>query len=267
MKDVDVILNAIDRVRPFPEVVLKAVALLDDPDVPAARVLGIIQYDPVITMRLLQVCNSAVFGMGRRVHSLHQALVLLGNQGMMRMLVTFGALDYLKDPMTQTLLKEMKKPEDFTVFTGGLLHDIGKILLSEYAGRKYEEIGRLIWEMNHSSLEAEQMVLGIDHARLGGLLGERWNLPDTIVTIIANHHEPVHPDRDSVPVCLVHLANVLCLQLGIGAGDRGLASRTAPDLIRRLEWSPKQMDACVSSFWSDLGKVKALMEIAGAGEA
>jgi putative nucleotidyltransferase with HDIG domain len=287
MKDVDAVLNSIDRVRPFPEVVQKAMVLLEDPDVPAGQVLGTIQYDPVITMRLLQVCNSAIFGMHRKVHSLQQGLVLLGNQGMMRLLVAFGALDYLKDAMpgyglqrgelwdhavacatmTQTLLKEMDKPEDYTVFTGGLLHDIGKILLSEYAGRKYEEIARLIWEHDHSSIEAERLVLGIDHAQLGGILSERWNLPDTIVTIIARHHEPVHPDQDSMSVCLVHLANVLCLQLGIGAGDRGLASRAAPDFIRLLGWSPKQLDVSVASFWSDLEKVKALMEIPRAGEA
>jgi putative nucleotidyltransferase with HDIG domain len=283
----DPILEAMDKVKPFPQVVLKTLKLLEDPDVPASRLLEVIQYDPVVTLRLLQVCNSALFGFRRKVESLQQALVLLGNQGMVRLLVTFGALELMRDPLpgyglereelwhhsvacatlSQALLREVKHPEDPMVFTGALLHDVGKILLNEYAGKKYGEISIMVAEQQRSALEAEREVLGIDHAQLGGLLGERWNLPCSIVTMIARHHEPVHPRQDPMAVCLVHLANIMCVQMGIGAGARGLASRPAPDLLRELGWSPRTMDACISAGWCELERVRALMGLPQNGRA
>ncbi len=287
MSPAEPILEAMDRVKPFPQVVLKALSLLQDPDVPASKLLEVIRYDPVITMRLLQVCNSALFGFRRRVESLQQALVLLGNQGMVRLLVTFGALDLLRDPLpgyglqreelwhhsvacatlTQSFLKQFNRPQDTMVFTGALLHDVGKILLNEYAGRKYSEIDRVMAQRNLSALEAEKEVLGIDHAELGGLLGERWNLPSNIVNMIARHHEPVHPEKDSLATCLVHLANVMCVQMGIGAGDRGLASRPAPDLLLALGWSGRTLEACVSDCWCELERIRALIGISQNGRA
>lgn len=287
MSPAEPILEAMDKVKPFPQVVLKALNLLQDPEVPASKLLEVIQYDPVITLRLLQVCNSALFGFRRKVESLHQALVLLGNQGMVRLLVTFGALDLLRDPLpgyglereelwhhsvacatlTQTLLKEVKHPEDTMIFTGALLHDVGKILLNEYAGKKYSEISVLVAEKDLSALEAEKEVLGIDHAQLGGLLGERWNLPPGIVAMIARHHEPVHPEKDPLAVCLVHLANIVCVQMGIGAGARGLASRAAPDLLSALGWSPRTLDACVSDCWCEMERIRTLIGIPQNGRA
>lgn len=281
MSGTEQILEAMDRVRPFSQVVVRALQLLDDPDVPASRLLEVIQYDPVITLRLLQVCNSAMFGLRRKVESLQQAMVLLGNQAMVRLLVTFGALDMMKDPLqgyglergelwhhavacailSQTFLREINHPEDHTVFTGAILHDVGKILLNEYAGKQYAEISQMVREHDRSSLEAEREVLGIDHAHLGRLLGERWNLPQSIIVVIARHHDPVHPDRDPMSVCLVHLANLVCVQLGIGAGSRGLAARPSPELLAALGWSPRKLDACVSAFWCELERVLALMEM------
>ncbi|MGQ9859479.1 MAG: HDOD domain-containing protein [Thermodesulfobacteriota bacterium] len=280
MSQADQILEAMDRVRPFPQVVVRALQLLDDPDVPARRLLEVIQYDPVITLRLLQVCNSAMFGLRRKVESLQQAMVLLGNQAMVRLLITFGALDMLKDPLpgyglergelwehavacatlSQSMLKELNHPEDHVVFTGAILHDVGKILLNEYAGRQCVQISKMVMEEDRSALEAEREVLGIDHAQLGRILAERWNLPQSILLIIGRHHEPVHPQRDPMSVCLVHLANLVCLQLGIGAGSRGLAARPSPELLGALGWSPRKIESCVSTFWCDMERVKALMD-------
>jgi putative nucleotidyltransferase with HDIG domain len=287
MKDTDAILSAIERVSPFPEVVMKAVALLQDPDVSAAKLLEVIQYDPVITMRLLQVCNSAIFALRRKVDSLKNALFILGNDGMLRLLITFGALEMLKHEMpgyglrrgelwdhavacaimSQTLLRSMDCDEDNALFTGALLHDVGKIVLNEYVGKEYEEIMQEVRSLSHSCLEAEREVIGMDHAQVGSLLAERWQFPETIISIIGRHHEPVHPSRDPLSICLVHLANLLCAQMGIGAGDQGLFNRSAPNLIQSLGWSPRNLDQCISILWTELEKVRDLMDLARTNEA
>ncbi len=283
----DKILDTMDKIKPFPQVVVKVLHLLEDPDIPASRIMEVVRYDPVITMRLLQVCNSALFGLKRRVESLQQAMIILGSQAMMRLIVAFGALDLLKDPLpgyglergelldhsvacatlSQSLLKELNFPEDHSVFTGAILHDVGKLVLNEYAGEQYWEISRMVDEEGQSAIEAERAVLGVDHAQIGAQLAQRWNLPQSIVLVILKHHESVSPERDPLAVCLVHLANVMCVQLGIGAGTRGLASRPSQDLVQSLGWSPKKLDVCLSAFWCELERARSLLNLPSEGRA
>jgi putative nucleotidyltransferase with HDIG domain len=285
MKDIQGILKSIDQVPPFSQAALQAMALLEDPEVPATKVVAVIQYDPIITLRVLQICNSAAFGLRTEVDSLQHALVILGNNDMVRILATSGALDFLDGEwrgyglkqgelwehaiacalMSQILLRAKGLPEGHALFTGALLHDIGKIVLSQYAEKEYQEILNLVRTRDYSSLEAEQEILGIDHAEVGGLLGKRWKLPDNIVTIIRHHHDSVDPANDPMPLCLAHLANLLCLQMGIGTGDRGLASRPAPNLIKALGWSAETLDACVSSAWLEFEKAKDIVGLSGVG--
>jgi len=281
------ILDTMDRIKPFPQVVVKVLHLLEDPDIPASRIMEVVRYDPVITMRLLQVCNSALFGLKRRVESLQQAMIILGSQAMMRLIVAFGALDLLRTPLSgyglergelldhsvacatlsQSLLKELNFPEDHAVFTGAILHDVGKLVLNEYAGEQYREISKMVDEEGQSAIEAERAVLGVDHAQIGAQLAQRWNLPQSIVLVILKHHESVSPEKDPMAVCLVHLANVMCVQLGIGAGTRGLASRPSQDLVQSLGWSPKKLDACLSAFWGELERARSLLNLPSEGRA
>lgn len=281
MKNLDSITDTLDRVRPFPQVVVKVLHMLEDPDIPASKIVEVIQYDPVITMRLLQVCNSAMFAVRRKVESLQQAMMLLGNQAMVRLLIAFGALETLKDPLpgyglergellehaiacatlSQILLKDIKRPEDHCTFTGAVLHDVGKIVLNEFAGSEYKEISRMVEERGTSGLEAERQVLGVDHAELGAELARRWNLPESITVIIGRHHDQVDPSRDPLALCLVHLANVLCVQLGIGTGVRGLASKPSTAVIDGLGWTPRRLDGCLSAFWCELERVRNLLSL------
>lgn len=286
MKDLDAILAAVDRARPFPDVVLKAMRLLEEPDIPAWKVVEVIQYDPVITMRVLRVCNSAAMGLRQRVDTVQKALMILGSQSMMRILASFAALEMLSPgldgygleqgemwhhavacaSMTQILLTAMDQPGDLSVFTGGLLHDVGKVVLNEYVRRHGDEIARLIYRMECSSPEAEADLIGMDHAEAGALLAERWRFPSNITTMIRRHHEAVHPSRDPIAVCLVHLSNVLCLQMGIGTGGQGMAVRSAPKLIEALGLTPRLMDSWASSLWSELDKVRKIMDTSWKGD-
>jgi putative nucleotidyltransferase with HDIG domain len=281
MRDIQEISNTIDKIPPFSQAVLRAMALPEDADVPATKVVEVIQYDPIITLRVLQICNSAAFGLPQEVDSLQHALVILGNHDMMRILATSGALDFLDGEwggyglqngelwehaiacslMSQVLLTTMGMDEDHALFTGALLHDVGKIVLSQYAEREYKEIVNLVENQDYSSLEAENKIIGIDHAEVGSLLGERWQLPQNIVSIIRHHHDPVNPANDPMPLCLAHLANLLCIQMGIGTGNRGLASRSAPDLVEALGWSTETLDACISSAWSKFEQAKDIVGI------
>ena len=287
MPDIQQILNAIERVKPFPNVVLKAMNMLRDPYIPVTKLVEVIQYDPIITMRVLKICNSAYFGLRKKVESLSHALVLLGNDQTRRVLMTSGALEFLDGQysgygldqgelwrhavavalMSQVLMRGMGLPEDHGLFTGAILHDVGKTILNAYADKESQKILHNVWSNSVSALEAERQILGIDHAQVGSLLAERWQFPENIIEIIGRHHDPVDPDKDSPALCMAHLANLLCLQMGIGVGDRGLATRSAPAVIKALGWSPEILEACISFFWSEYSEVEAFFSLAGTSES
>jgi putative nucleotidyltransferase with HDIG domain len=105
------------------------------------------------------------------------------------------------------------------LFTVGLLHDIGKIVLNEYVAAEYAEIVRVVRQEQLTFLEAERRVLGVTHAEVGEEVAKRWELPDPIPVCIRYHHEPAELPTPDPTVDIVHLADAVCLLMGIGGGD------------------------------------------------
>jgi putative nucleotidyltransferase with HDIG domain len=126
-------------------------------------------------------------------------------------------------------------------FTGGLLHDIGKIVLDVFLKRRYHEVRSKV-EAGSTFQDAERMVLGIEHAELGSHMAERWGFPESLVRMIGHHH---HPDEcaEEVDLCsMVHLADALSHWLGIGLGRPGLAVRFDSSAVRRFGFKPEDLD-------------------------
>jgi putative nucleotidyltransferase with HDIG domain len=275
------ILRAIQQVPPFPQVVIKALVLLEKPEVPASELVEVLRYDPVITARVLRLCNSAAFGLQVPVESLQQALVMLGNQQMMKILAASGAMDLLRGEikgygleegelwrhsvacalMAQILHRVAGMEERPVVFTSALLHDIGKVVLNRFSQEEYREILARV-RRHCSAIEAEREVLGTDHAEIGGLLAQEWNFPEEIALVIQGHHRDVVPGEDPWILCLVHLANILCIQMGIGTGDLGMASRSSPEVVRAMGWTSRDLEGFLSSCWEELQEVQDLLELA-----
>ena len=79
--------------------------------------------------------------------------------------------------MSQILAKKILKREDPQLFTAALLHDIGKIILGEFVSEKYHEIKNSMSVRSCSFLEAEEEVLGMNHAGIGGVITAAWHFP------------------------------------------------------------------------------------------
>ncbi len=86
--------------------------------------------------------------------------------------------------------------------------------------------------------EAERQVLGFDHAQVGGLVMEQWNLPEAYSYITAYHHTPWDLPADQSAfqpvVDIVHVANAMCIMLGVGIGADGMQYNISPDSLERL---------------------------------
>ncbi|MCK4488224.1 MAG: HDOD domain-containing protein, partial [Desulfobacterales bacterium] len=204
MMDIEAIIKSIKKLPPFPDVATKALKILDDPDASADQLISIIQYDQAITANVLKLCNSAYYGLRRKVRSLREGLVLLGNAELKNIILASTVVKFFHKEnkgydlargelwrhavatgiISKIISDRVTESEPPSLFTAALLHDIGKVVLGSFVDRYFEQIIALVKEGEHSFLEAERKMLGIDHAEVGAKVAESWNFPEDIVQAI-----------------------------------------------------------------------------------
>jgi putative nucleotidyltransferase with HDIG domain len=196
------------------ETARKLVVQLNQPDLHRDELVETVRCDNVLTAKLLRACNSANSGVREPVLSVDQALFLLGDNMIFRMVCAIGfkgslgaaAPGYeteanglwvhsLNTGIGAEYLAEVKSYGNFlpsTAFTAGLLHDIGKSVISKVLTPKARaDIRSKMTGQSLSRVEAEKAVLGADHCEVGACLLKRWSLPELIVEAVADHHSPV----------------------------------------------------------------------------
>ena len=270
---VERIINSIDRLSPFPLVAMKVISMARDENISMKEIAKVVQYEPSITANVLKWCNSPFFGLRRKITSIHEALVYLGAKHLIEIVILSSCAPYLDKNvvgygleqgelwrhsvacaiLSQILAKKVGYQEKTLLFTGGLLHDIGKIVLSEFVKEALLKI-RILIARGKDFLEAEREVLGMDHAELGAKIGEKWNFPEEILRVIAYHHRP--EETKDPAVALVHIADVGVLMLGIGAGVDGLAYKAKDEAYKLLGLKEKDLMSCMADLWAELEKIE-----------
>jgi len=255
------ILEKVDALPPFPAVIHKALTLLQDPLVSAERIVEVVRYDQSITANVLKVCNSALLGGTQRVSSLKDALVRIGNRPLIRVILSAGGSDVLQKEvpgydlergalwrhsilcalLCESLCEVAGYDRKDKAFTAGLLHDVGKVVLSEFVGREYGKIRDAALAANFTFLDAESGILGVNHAEAGGRIGEKWNFDAELVNAIRHHHDPAKGDPSAL-LFLMHFSDVLCLTSGIGGGADGLRYNVDHELLRAHGIGPREFD-------------------------
>ena len=251
MKRTREILEKVDALPPFPAVIHKVLTLLQDPLVSADRIVEAVRFDQSITANVLKVCNSALLGGTQRVSSLKDALVRIGNKPLIRVILSVGGSDVLQKEvpgydlergalwrhsilcalLCESLCDVVGYAGKDKAFTAGLLHDVGKVVLSEFVGREYGKIRDAAMAAHFTFLDAESGILGVNHAEAGGRIGEKWNFDAELVNAIRHHHDPAKGDPSAL-LFLTHFADLLCLTSGIGGGADGLRYNVDHELLK-----------------------------------
>lgn len=254
--------------------------MLQDPEVEMSDLVDALEYDPGLTANALRWANSAYFGGRHEITSIRDAVVRLGMKRMNQLVMTSimaplaghaiqgydlapGALLHhsIAVAIGATELAKALAIEipDFT-FTAGLLQDIGKIVLGMFVEVATGPILLAAAQDKLSFDEAERSILGIDHAEVGSILLDRWNIPKPIVDVVRWHHQPKLYTGDNVALDLVHLAGVLSLGCGLGAGIDGLQYRPDRSVLSRLHMKPLETEAVVANMLSQLALVQTTLE-------
>ena len=227
--------------------------LLQDDTTNAHEVEEIVRYDPGLTANILKIANSAYFCGPGKAASISQAVMQLGWKRMSQVVIASAICSTMTTPVRGYDLPpgelwrqavastvaadvlawahDLEKPDE--LFTAALLHDIGKLVMGEYVASFYEEID-MAAARGIPFQEAEREVLGTDHAEVGAMILQNWNLPARIVEAVRFHHEPDATPAPNILTDLVHLGDMACLLIGIGLGNDGVQYKPSLGATARI---------------------------------
>ncbi|HOX25434.1 MAG TPA: HDOD domain-containing protein [Candidatus Krumholzibacteria bacterium] len=208
-KDLASLVAATPELAAMPATSAQLLKLLEEPDTPGADIVAVIEKDPGLTANLLKLANSAYYGLRREVASARDALVMLGSRTVLTMAFAASMGRLLQMPVTAYrlprgqlwrhclavgLLATRLVPGGGgaggrnRVFTAGVVHDLGKLLLDRPLRERLEVLPQ---DLDADGLvRAERQLLGFDHAEAGAKLAAAWNFPTDLVDVIAGHHAP-----------------------------------------------------------------------------
>lgn len=233
------------------------------------EIIAILKQDGVLSTKVLALCNSAAFELAAPVSSISQAILYMGYEEVHRlvMAVTFGGAlgsnltgyfieegalwrhSLITALLAQTVVRTVPtgQTDPSVAYTAGLIHDIGKLVVSYALDEDKQELIRdLVERGGRSLLEAENEVIGADHAEVGACLLRKWKLPDVLVDAVANHHNPPVEPRLELS-SIVHVADMIAHESGSSPGWSSYALRTNEAVVEAMGLTEEHVEVLIIS--------------------
>ncbi len=276
------IVDRLDQLAPIPPIANQIMALAENPDSSLSEIADLILHDPAITANLLKTCNSAYFGLTRKVDSVQDAIALVGLDHVVQLVMLGSVSQNYKKGVEGYGLGEGElwrhavssayaakalavrfgaSKNKHLVFTAALLKDIGKLILGRFVAFSFEQINILVNAQGHSFNDAEKKILGLNHEELGALLGEKWRFSEKLVYIIGHHHLSDESARQDLETSLVYLADIICMMMGVGTGADGLSYRFYSDVLKRLALSEKDFQGIMAATAENQQRIEYLLNL------
>jgi HD-like signal output (HDOD) protein len=212
----------------LPAVAMEVVEMVDDPKISAAQLGKLISSDQALTGKVLKIANSPFYGFPKKISTIDFAIIILGFDALKEIVISISLISSLQKKADQyfdtkkfwdhailsgviarRLARDLGYRVSGEVFVGALLHDMGISVLHRYFLNEFKRIIDIAKETDLSFIEAEESVLGVTHAEIGGWLAKRWNLPDHLTEAVSKHHIPSESSTNPELVALIHMADVI----------------------------------------------------------
>jgi putative nucleotidyltransferase with HDIG domain len=223
------IVKEIETLPQFPDNIVALQKLIADPNADIANIAREISVDPTMTADLLKLVNSAQFMLPKRVDNIVEAVKLVGIKAVGNLLYSYGTQKILGEKYSEMrsmwqhayraafyayyIAKSFKKKKELLddVYVGGILHDLGQIVVASLHPDLLERITKVCREKGIPARMLENFFVGLNHAEVGALIAKKWNFPEQLVAAIRYHHDPLQaPDDVRDAVYCVYLANAIC---------------------------------------------------------
>jgi putative nucleotidyltransferase with HDIG domain len=263
----------------LPDVYLRIDRLLNDPNSSTSEIAGAIKQDASFTVRLLRVANSALYRFPSSVETVEKAVLIIGTgrvrdlalsmsvarsfAGLPNDLVSmenFWRHSLLCALAARRLAGEVRRCDPDALFTAGLLHDIGELILFHRMPEKSREALLMVLDGAGELAvhEAERKVIGFDHSAVGGELARGWSLPALLQECIGHHHDLANATRHPREAALVHLANSFAHMAEVNRPDPAEVDPIDPVAWQRTGLTPESIEPTVRAVQAEIGEIEGL---------
>ena len=263
------VVRRLETLPALPVVAAKIIEIFSGEDPDANEVIKLIETDQAIAMKILKLVNSAYFGLPSRISTIQKAVVMLGSTELRCALLGAAVSDALikslgdaggrgQDDLwkhslgcavcAEKLAGKACPDLQAEAFVGGLLHDVGKLILEDCFPDVSGQIRAEHTEKGIPWLQAEKSILGVDHPTVGKWLAEKWKLPRIFIQAIWMHHHPLSSIQElgfigqKKIIITIHLADILAHEI---MADSFLCHRAAiehKDILEFLDVTPDDLE-------------------------
>lgn len=271
-------LENIEDLPTIPNTLQRVLTSIDEVTTSAQSMEEIIREDPVLTAKILKIANSPYYGLATEVSSIARAVVILGFDEVKNLVIGlsltgafsggihFPGMDgtsvwihsFAVAQASKMVGEIMETLDPDELFTAGLLHDIGRVLMCLYFPEELNEIIALQDEGGLSLNEAEKS-FGLSHTEVGAYLAKKWNLSDMLLNVIRYHHHPQGAGHYETEAAAVFLADELCHALKIGFHHDDQKKILVPkclnfgaDTVKLLAKKLKEQRDAIEESWRDV---------------
>ncbi|MCB1142646.1 MAG: HDOD domain-containing protein [Leptospiraceae bacterium] len=264
MKDqIDLLLKDLTKLPQMSNVVVNVLKLVQDPGVSINDLALEISKDPSITASIIKLSNSAYYRASKPIRTVQESLMTLGIQTVKEIVLLSASKTVLNKDLKGyqleseemwmhslivaelsgkiAIMKKLPIAKDLA-FTSGLLHDIGKVILTQFFPMKLFEIREELKNVNTTFTEIERKHFGYDHQEIGSKVLKIWNFPEELTEVVSYHHNPEKSEKYPVLVSIVHIANTIAIVSGIGIDIGGINQELSPFAMEQTGMTDKDLE-------------------------
>lgn len=252
--------TAVERMPAFPRSVQRILELTRNINCLPKEIVAVIEKDPVMTMKIFKVINSAYYSLPTKITSVGQSVVYLGINTIKNLALGFAAAGILPRmnaagfDIQRYLLHSLvvagvarqlaiqfadDEADPGDCYIAGLLHDFGKVVFAQFLSAEFHDALAYAKEHSLPLHEAERIVIGVDHGVVGARLAKRWTFPGHLIDCIRDHHQPAA--AASAMLDCVRAADQLVRFRDIGDSGNPWRDTEAPAAAARFGDDPENL--------------------------
>lgn len=256
------IMGKIEHLPPMPDTISRVMEMSRSDDYSSGQLADVVCRDPTLAARVLKLCNSGFTGLSQEITSIQKAVLLLGFEMVKNLVFSSFVQSVMASDVegygqtaqslwehslgtatASLVIAEKKMPSiSDTAYTGGLIHDIGKVVLATFMADRFAEVLEKMRKYRIPSHEAEMEILGTTHQEVGGVVAERWRIAEELREAIMHHHSPSDAHVAPELAAIICLGDAICGMYGIGSGIEATDGTLPQDAIALLKISDTELE-------------------------
>lgn len=283
---IDTILKDVEKLPTIKTVAFEVIQLCSDKEVPIPKLVKVVSGDQSLASQILRIANSSFFNYPRTIYSLDRAIVILGFNLLRDIAVSLSIYSVYRNLKTNRQ-SEMKKLWRHAIYTGfalkslaesyapeqkeilyigGLLHDIGKLVLLHILGEDYYLLLEKADQENARMADLEMKYFGFDHAQVGEKLATIWRLPDSVRDMVKFHHSPQEDELgndNALLARIVYLGNLLVHLIENNTEDLESLKNLDPDFERYYSFTDVELEKLVEYIKNEISENEGYIKLFG----